>query len=141
MEDAIFRPQGSDGATRGRARILLVEDEPSARAALAELLALEGYEVAAAVDGEEALARLRVFLPDLVLTDLQMPRLDGFALIDRLAAILPGVPVIVMTAFTPLGRLDRHPPAVAATLIKPVELAQVLASIERALGRGRRDPL
>jgi CheY-like chemotaxis protein len=60
-----------------RVRVLVVDDEPNARSALSELLREEGYEVATARDGVEALERIATFRPAVVLSDIQMPRVTG----------------------------------------------------------------
>ena len=74
-----IRPR-SKGALRvmeSKGRILVVDDEVNARTALAELLRDEGYAVETAADGFKALGKLEEFAPDLVLTDLKMPGMDG----------------------------------------------------------------
>ena len=81
-------------------RILLVEDEPPLRRMLGELLQREGYEVLEAGDGIEALAVVDRHGPDLVVLDLTLPRLDGYAVLARLRARLSTqrLPVLVLTA-------------------------------------------
>src|SRR6478609_7489982 len=90
---------GERASDRPRGRILIVDDEANARAALSEILRDEGYETETAADGFKALGKLAAFAPDLVLTDLKMPGMAGLALLDRLRAADPELPVIVMTAF------------------------------------------
>src|SRR3954454_17955773 len=80
-------------------RILVVDDEANARAALAELLREEGYAVETAGDGFKALPKLEEFEPDLLLTDLKMPGMDGIALMRKAHQADPQLAVIVMTAF------------------------------------------
>lgn len=58
-------------------RILVVDDEPAARSALSEMLRDEGYEVQSAADGYKALGRIDNWIPDVVITDVNMPALDG----------------------------------------------------------------
>ena len=72
-----------NGARPVRERILVVDDEQNARVALRTILSEEGYEIAEAADGEEALALLPGFAPAAVLADVRMPRLDGMALLQR----------------------------------------------------------
>jgi CheY-like chemotaxis protein len=81
-------------------RVLLVEDSDSLRRLFARVLMARGYEVHEAADGLEALGCLHRFVPDLVLTDLMMPGLDGFELIRRVRTMpdLAEVPVVAMTA-------------------------------------------
>ena len=70
---------GGSRAVETKARILVVDDEVNARTALVELLRDEGYAVEAAADAFKALAKVADFAPDLVLTDLKMPGMDGLA--------------------------------------------------------------
>ncbi len=86
-------------AASPRARVLMVEDEPSARRALAMLLAEEGYEVETASSGEEALEMIGASHPDVLLTDVRMPGMTGIELLSRARAADPSLPVVVMTAF------------------------------------------
>jgi CheY-like chemotaxis protein len=107
-----------------RTRILLVEDTPGLQRLIARLLTQRGFEVCLAADGQEALDRLAFFEPDVVLTDLMMPVLDGFELIRRIRAMtaLDGVPVLAMTA-TASPQAEREARAAGAVdvLIKPLD--------------------
>jgi two-component system response regulator HydG len=114
--------------------VLVVDDEEGARSGLEKLLRLEGYEVDTAPDGLAALERAAEQPPDVVVTDLKMPRMDGMALMERLRAQWPGMPVIVVTAFGDVGS------AVAAMrqgaehyLIKPVDFDELQVAIDRAI--------
>jgi DNA-binding NtrC family response regulator len=80
------------------ARILLVDDEPEIRRLLSRHLQRLGYTVQEAVDGEKAAAAVAAEIPDVVITDMSMPRLGGLELLERLRSIDPGLPVIVLTA-------------------------------------------
>src|SRR5205814_5652535 len=71
------------GSIMSKRRILVVDDEQNARAALRTILSEEGYEIAEAADGEEGLARLQEWEPDLVLADVRMPRMDGLSLLRK----------------------------------------------------------
>ena len=118
-------------------RILLVEDSSPLRCLFARLLTLSGHVVSEAADGEEALERLTGPAPDLVLTDLMMPVLDGVGLIRRLKAdpSLAGLPVIAMTAVA--GGGDRALEAGAdRVLAKPLDLDVLLSCLgDPALSR------
>jgi CheY-like chemotaxis protein len=81
----------------GKLRILLVEDDASVLAAVSRLLVRTGYEVTAAPDGAEGLRLWREQGADLVLTDLQMPRMNGLEVILQLHAYAPRLPVIAMS--------------------------------------------
>ena len=82
-----------------KARILVVDDEPNARAALRTILGEEGFAVSEASDGVEALEKLRVENVDVVLADIRMPRMDGVTLVRT--ARQEGIPAlfVMMTAF------------------------------------------
>jgi DNA-binding NtrC family response regulator len=119
-------------------RILVVDDEANARAALAELLREEGYAVETAGDGFKALPKLEEFEPDLLLTDLKMPGMDGIALMRKAHQADPQLAVIVMTAF---GAVDTAVSAMrqgaADYLTKPLNLEELTISVERTLERRR----
>src|SRR5437868_10856286 len=80
--------------------ILVVDDVPDNVDSLQMRLEAKGYEVATAGDGVEALEKIRVLLPDLVMLDVMMPRLDGIETVKRLKAdaSLPFIPVVLVTA-------------------------------------------
>jgi DNA-binding response OmpR family regulator len=104
-------------------RVMVVDDDRHAREALALLLADEGYEVLAAADGAAALAALARFSPDVIITDVSMPRMDGPALAAAVQA-LPGVApkVIWMSA--------RERPVMGAPFVqKPIAFDELLALI------------
>jgi len=112
---------------------LVVDDEANAREALAELLEEEGYETATAAEGRRALEMLSTFDPDVILTDLKMPGIDGLELIDRAKPQCPHAAFVVMTAF---GSIDTAVQAIKRGaenyLTKPLDLAAVTALVERA---------
>lgn len=83
-------------------RVLIAEDEANIVESLSFILGREGYEVATVADGEAALARLRVDLPDLMILDVMMPRLNGFEVLKTVKGDprLQRLPVIVLTAKT-----------------------------------------
>src|ERR1700733_12961452 len=122
-------------ATRGR--ILIVDDEANARAALNELLRDEGYATETAADGFKALGKLEEFSPDVILTDLKMPGLDGIAFMEKAKSALPGA-VFVMTAF---GTIHSAVTAVKKGaenyLTKPLEYEALSAVVERAMEKAR----
>ena len=129
-------PSPTDKPHRGR--ILVVEDEPAALQALGYLLADEGYEVAQAVDGEEASGLAEGFGPDLVLADLKMPRLDGLGLLRRLRELGLDVPVVVMTAHgTVQSAVEAMKLGAVDYLTKPLNMDETLLVLARALERRR----
>jgi DNA-binding NarL/FixJ family response regulator len=82
------------------ARLLVVDDEPGLRTALKAYLEDEGFAVTTANDGEDGFTKAQELLPDLVISDVMMPRLDGYGLLRRLRddERLGGTPVIFLTA-------------------------------------------
>jgi CheY-like chemotaxis protein len=80
------------------ARVLVVEDSPTQASELRFLLEDAGFDVDMAVDGLAAMAALEEALPDIIVTDLQMPRMDGLALVDAVRRECPSVPVVLITA-------------------------------------------
>lgn len=112
-------------------RVLVVDEERSARQALGELLADEGYAVETAHDASDALVKAAEFLPDLVLTDVMLPGMTGDMLARRLHETTPELPVIGMSThdFSLSSRRDGF----CDRLAKPLELSQVLSAIRRAL--------
>src|SRR5271167_3194095 len=82
-----------------RGRVLIVDDESNARAAISEILREEGYVTETAANGFKGLGKLDEFSPDVILTDLKMPGLDGIAFMEKARAAAPGAVFVVMTAF------------------------------------------
>lgn len=109
-------------------RILLVEDDLAVRQALAELLFVEGYDVTCACDGIAALDSALVSPPDLIITDLQMPRMRGDGLIERLHDEGIDVPVVVITASTLPA-----PARAAHVLRKPFDIDRLMGILEHTL--------
>ncbi len=125
------------------AKILILEDEARMRRLLELILREPGYQVRAAADGRQGIKIWRQWQPDLVLSDLKMPEMDGLEVLRFRNAQFPAVPMIILTAF---GTVET---AVAAMkegaydyLTKPVDNNKVLALAARALtagaGPGRR---
>lgn len=80
-------------------RILLVDDEENARTALAKILSREEYEVISAGNGFEALELLKNSLVDLVITDINMPEMNGMSFLREINRLYPGINVIMVTAY------------------------------------------
>jgi two-component system, NtrC family, response regulator HydG len=115
-------------------RVLAVDDDVSVRTALRELLKSENCEVQLAADGAEALERLAEVPPDIVVTDLDMPRMDGMQLIERLHGSYRHLPIIVVTSATELRSAVAAMRAGAADYItKPVDFDELMIAIGRAL--------
>jgi two-component system NtrC family response regulator/two-component system response regulator HydG len=117
-----------------KARILVVDDEPNARHALRTILGEEGFAVAEASDGVEALTMLQEQGVDVVLADIRMPRMDGVTLVRR--AREAGIPAsfVMMTAFASIETAVEAMRAGAENfLVKPLEPGTVLVVLEKVL--------
>jgi|KBSSwiStaDraftv2_1062776.scaffolds.fasta_scaffold26054_6 two-component system NtrC family response regulator/two-component system response regulator HydG len=117
-----------------KARILVVDDEPNARHALRTILGEEGFAVAEASDGVEALTILQEQGFDVVLADIRMPRMDGVTLVRR--AREAGIPAsfVMMTAFASIETAVEAMRAGAENfLVKPLEPGTVLVVLEKVL--------
>ena len=129
MERGPYPPSAS-----APARILIAEDHLDSRAALAELLRAFGYEVLEAANGREAVELAREAFPDLVLMDIMMPEMDGFAATRELrrSGAMGEMPIIAVTAMD--GARDIALAAGASDFVaKPVDSRMLLAKIERWL--------
>ncbi len=80
-------------------RILVVDDEENARIALSKILTREGYDVASAANGHEALTYLQARDVELIITDINMPEMNGMAFLRELSRIRPASNVIMITAY------------------------------------------
>ena len=113
--------------------ILLVDDEPNYLIVLSELLIDSGHEVFTAASGEEALAQARSSDLDVVVTDMQMPGMDGMALLAAIKEINPHLPVIIITAFAEVEKAVKAMQAGAFSyLAKPFANDELLVNIEKA---------
>jgi DNA-binding response OmpR family regulator len=120
-------------------RILIVEDETPMRTALADLLAADGYRALTAADGERGLERALAEKPALILLDVMMPKLDGFALCAELRRLANPVPVLMLTA---KGQVDDRVQGLDAGaddyLVKPFSTDELLARVRALLRRAER---
>jgi DNA-binding response OmpR family regulator len=122
------------------ARVLIVEDELPMRTVLADTLAGEGYRVILAEDGKDGLEKAVAEKPDLILLDVMMPRIDGFALCAQLRKLMHTVPVLMLTA---KGRVEDRVHGLDAGaddyLVKPFSREELLARARALLRRSRRE--
>ena len=122
--------------------ILIVDDNPVNLKLARVLLSGEGYEVRTASDATEALAVLRDFRPRLILMDLQLPGMDGFALTRRLKAdeIHKDVVILALTAYAMKGDEERARQAGCDGYIaKPIDTRALPAMVAGFLARGATD--
>lgn len=119
-------------------RVLVVDDEHAACIVLAEVLREEGYETRTANSGQAALTQLASFQPEVVLTDLFMPDIDGLELFERGHPLIPHAAFVLMTAQGSVGTaVAAMKKGVENYLEKPLDLERVSAVIHRALQRAR----
>ena len=115
-------------------RILIVDDDPETRTLLSRVLAAEGYAVETAPDGRIALKMVTASPPDLLITDLIMPRLSGWSLFARVRRLSPMLPIILISGSDPgLRRQGQSLPEHAVFLRKPFALNLLLATVTRLL--------
>ena len=130
-----MKQSGSRGRS-GRQKILVIEDDPVARADLQARLEANGYVVASAADAASALTVVNREHPDLILLDLGLPAGDGYLVLERLRKIeaLAAIPVLIVT-----GRSDAdtrkgvEAMGVAPVLTKPVDTEVLLAAVRAGL--------
>ena len=117
-----------------KARILIVDDEESSREVFAELLQRWDYEVSQTADGHEALKLAAETRPDVIISDLVMPKLDGLALVRALREEMPETPVVIITG---KGTIDAAVEAVREGVFdfveKPLDPARLKVILQRAL--------
>lgn len=116
-------------------RVLVVDDEEGFRDGVADLLEMEGYQVAVARDAVEAVRVLPEFRPAVILLDLRMPHLDGEGFLRGMNGLpaSKGVPVVLISAKEDLPAIASRTGA-AAWLQKPFEAPQLLSVLEKLLG-------
>jgi DNA-binding NtrC family response regulator len=119
----------------GSKRILVVDDQESMRDMLADLLDMMGHEARTASGGAEALDRLEAEPIDLVITDLNMPEMDGMELTKRIKSRSPELPVIVITGYGTF-HTERQVLASGADgyIPKPCTIHRVRETVNHALG-------
>jgi DNA-binding response OmpR family regulator len=120
-------------------RVLIVEDELAMRTGLADCLEGEGYRVLTAADGQSGLERALKEKPDLILLDIMMPKLDGFAVCAELRRLANPVPVLMLTA---KGQVEDRVAGLDAGaddyLVKPFSTDELLARVRALLRRFQR---
>ena len=137
---SVDRAFDSDSAeSEPRATVLVVDDEPAVRRVLLMRLQMAGYRVISAEDGEAALELFQREQPDLVVLDVMMPKLDGFAVCRRLRAE-SCVPIIFLSALDAIAErvagLDLGADDYLSKPFSPKELEARIATILRRVGRG-----
>jgi DNA-binding response OmpR family regulator len=120
-------------------RILIIEDETPMRTALADVLEGEGYRALAAADGEVGLHKAVAEKPDLILLDVMMPKLDGFAVCAELRRLGHVTPVLMLTAKGQIeDRVNGLDVGADDYLVKPFSTEELLARVRALLRRTQR---
>src|SRR5579872_2886005 len=129
----------TSSASSSPGRVLIVDDEPEVRSELSRALTAQGFETATAEDGEQALRQLDSWSPDVIITDLLMPRLDGFELMRTLRGRGEAIPAIVLTGF---GSVEKALSVIRDLdaywfLEKPVKITALYSLLKRAIQHNR----
>ncbi len=123
-------------ASAPRPKVLVVDDDQAVRESLRRSLEFNGYDVAMAADGAQALAGIGTAAPDVVIMDVMMPRLDGIEATKALRAAGNDVPILVLTARDAVGdRVEGLDAGADDYLTKPFALAELLARLRALLRR------
>src|SRR5678815_2058392 len=132
-------PSGKTPCGELAARILIIEDELPMRTALEDCLAAEGFRIISAADGERGLERALKEKPDVILLDVMMPRLDGFALCAELRRLGHATPVLMLTAKGQVrDRVTGLDAGADDYLVKPFSTDELLARVRALLRRVQR---
>ena len=120
-------------------RVLIVDDEASQRAGLAGMVSAWGMLADTASDGVEALEKLEHIQVDVIVTDLKMPRMDGFELLDKLRNMGDSPPAIALTAYGSMASAVKtvHELDAFWFVEKPIEASMLEALVRRAASQGR----
>ncbi len=115
-------------------RILLVEDEPDLRTLFTRYLEREGYSVCSVENGYEGFQAVKTWMPDLVISDIQMPVWDGHVLLTNMQSLPPPqIPVVFISGYAGKEEMDSSTlpnlKAFLAKPFKPKELLEVISSI------------
>ena len=121
------------------ARVLVIDDDEEIRVLVKHMLVGEGHEVEEARDGAEGLQLFGKRPPDLVLTDINMPGLDGHAVIEAIRVLHAEVPIIAVSGGGAIAKdellLKASALGAVEIIMKPFEFRQLVGAVERALGR------
>ena len=122
-----------------KAHVLIVDDEPNVRRVLGTLLEQAGWSTTRAESGDQALALVRAQDPDLVISDLKMPGMDGMELLSRIQASFPEIPVILLTAHgTITNAVEAMKRGAHDFITKPFDRDEVVQLVQKALGQAER---
>jgi CheY-like chemotaxis protein len=123
----------------GRLKVLLIDDDDDSRALYVYMLAAAGYKVRAVSNGLEALAEIQVNRPDMVVTDIRMPVLDGLDLIVAIRSNdeLADLPVVAITSYGDGLKEEARTAGATDVIDKPTEIERMREVIDAAVSRPR----
>lgn len=114
-------------------KILLAEDDNLTRATLGHFLRAKGYEVELAEDGARAISLFKENDFDLVVSDVVMPNVSGWQLLERVSSLSPDTPVLLMTAYAQPQSRQADSRAAPELILKPLVLTELLSKIQQIL--------
>ncbi|MDB5106259.1 MAG: two component transcriptional regulator, winged helix family [Fibrobacteres bacterium] len=121
-------------------KILIVEDEEAIRLGLVDLLEIEGYEIAVAVDGEEAMEKVRQFLPHLVILDLMLPKVSGYDVCRYIRKTFPQTFIMMLTAKNEeINKIQGLEIGADDYVTKPFSVFELMARLKSMLRRVSQD--
>lgn len=136
MKEKVRRMDGK----KQNERVLIIEDEYAMRRGLEDCLVAEGYRVLTAADGAEGLKRVLAEKPDVVLLDVMMPKLDGYAVCAEIRRVGVDVPVLMLTAKGQVeDRVNGLDVGADDYLVKPFSTEELLARVRALLRRSKRN--
>ena len=121
-------------------KILVIEDNRDSRDILSKLLRMSGYDVMSASDGETGYTAALKHEPDLIITDIHMPKMDGIEFVKRirLEGSLAETPVLVVTAFGSNVAREAIEAGANASAEKPFDFDKFLGTVQGLIGRGKK---
>lgn len=129
--------KASGASDQPRGRILVVDDDPVYSEYLRRVLSSGGFDVGRQPDAESALDRVRAEQWDLLIADIKLPRMDGLELLGRVRALLPGLPVAILTGYASVDHEVFALAGPAEFMQKPVSKADLIAQAARLIEAGR----
>ena len=116
-------------------KILIVDDEPSIRELMHDFLSMQGFEVIEAVDGVDGFNKFKKYKPEAAILDLEMPRMNGQDLTNKIFAVNRNFPVIIISAFLiKYSQINFQKSGVRAVLEKPIDLKLIKQNLQEIFG-------
>ncbi|HSR63397.1 MAG TPA: response regulator, partial [Gammaproteobacteria bacterium] len=117
-----------------KSKVWIVDDDKSIRWVLEKALAREDVDISSFADPGQVLEKLKQDAPDVLISDVRMPGVDGISLLEKIKAKAPDVPVIIMTAYSDLDRaVSAFREGAFEYLSKPFDVDEVVSLVKRAI--------